>query len=90
MSSVATSVQTFEVINSIIHDIVGYGSERKTNFTVELLNGGENLTVNLTYIDTGDLIFSGVIIQDKFLAAINSEDEKEKQRESAKFDKITE
>ncbi|KKK63331.1 hypothetical protein LCGC14_2995380 [marine sediment metagenome] len=56
MDTVVLTVQTLDIINSILDRITGYGSDRKVNFTTELSEEEfGKLKVSLIYNDTQKL-----------------------------------
>lgn len=81
MDSIVINANTLDVMNDILNDITRYGSDRKANFSVELFNEEDILSVNLIYKDTGKVIFTATIKQESFVKAMKSEDDKEKERE---------
>jgi len=83
MDSVVLTVQMLDVINDILGDITRYGRDRKINFTTELSEEElGKLKVNLTYNDTGKVIFEGIFNHDDLIEATKREDEKEKERKN--------
>lgn len=78
METITLSVQTLETINRVLHDLIGYGDDRKVNFKVKLVKTEEDVVIQLDYVDTGKMIFKGTINEDNFIEAIISEDKKEK------------
>lgn len=80
--SIILNVQTLNIIDNVIDTITGYGSERKTNFTINLSENKKDgsIKIRLTYNDSGKIVFEGVFNQHALVEAVKSEDEREEEK----------
>lgn len=80
--SIILNVQTLNIIDNVIDTITGYGSERKTNFTINLSEDEKDgsIKIRLTYNDSGKIVFEGVFNQPALVEAVKSEDEREEEK----------
>lgn len=79
MDSLVLNAETLRIIDNMLNEITGYGRDRKTNFTVDLLDENEMFKVSLIYNDTKTVIFTGFFNKNDLIEAIKNEDKKEKE-----------
>ena len=85
MDSTVLNAEVLRIIDNVLNEIIGYGRNRKVNFTADLLDENGLLKVSLIYNDTEKVIFTGLFDKKDIIDAIKSEDEKEKkERDTSK------
>ena len=82
MESLVLNAETLRIIDNMLNEITGYGRDRKTNFTIDLLNENEMIKVSLIYSDTKTVLFTGFFNENDLIETIKTEDEKEKKERS--------
>jgi hypothetical protein len=73
------TVQTLDAINDILNEITGYGSDRKVNFSIDLVEEEGKISFSVLYNDTEKVLFKGIINEENYIEAVKIEDEKEKE-----------